>query len=210
MEILLKIFEHLTDQTKKVSTKVVLAILTFFILLICDNTFNFSTNFNNQYKIEQIERLNNIVIDITLSKSEMNRLLEIRNSIIEHRTLKEKGYNFLSTIKINNDDLNKIYFNSTNISLAYILHFVSSSWAFLLLIVGFPFVAFKDKYMPNWKILTILIFVQIALFFLSWCFAKMLSYLQLFENPFFNYTLNASIQGAIFYVFVKKYDIKSI
>lgn len=210
MEILTKILEHLTDQTKKVSTKVVLAISTIFILLICDNIFNFSTNFNNQYKIEQIDRLNNIVIDTTLSKSEMNRLLQIRNSIIEHRTLKEKVYNFLSTIKIDNYNLNKIYFGSTNISVAYILHFVSSSWVFLFLIVGFPFVAFKDENILKWKTLLILIFVQIALFFLSWCFAKAFSYLQFFEYSFLNYILNALIHGTLFYIFAKMNNIKSM
>lgn len=220
MELLNSIFHFFTDKTKKLPHKVILCLLALVFIALLDNFLSFSFSYNNGNKIEQIEGINKILSDTTLTKSEKNKLLILRKNIVNHSTWKDKTYDFLTSIEFKNDvkantkktvvkpnvivseqqieKINKTQSKTRN----YFWHFVSSSWPFLLLMIVFPIVGFFDKKTPFWQAIGIVIIIEPFFYGFSWIYAKVFSFIPIiFNDPFYNYILNTILCLLSIFVF---------
>lgn len=209
-ELINGLIHFFTDKGKGLSSKVITFIIVLFGIIVLDNVLNFSTNFNNQYKIEQIEKINLILIDTTLSKGEKNNLLHLRKEIAFHKTWKDKGYDAILSIDLSNKEYVKnpqkipsdkpketLKITEKKVESIYFWHFVSSSWLIILVMIAILFAAFADKKTPFAQSLGILIVAEPFFLFFCWVFAKAFSYLQFFNNPNYNYITNILMCGFI-------------
>ncbi|UOU98401.1 hypothetical protein MUU74_00165 [Chryseobacterium daecheongense] len=196
MELLNTIFIFFTDRTKKLSHKSIMILFTLVLVILIDNSLSFSYNYNNTSKLEQIEKLNSIIIDSTLSKTEKNKLITLRNNIINHETWKDKLYNKLISIDFKVKDENKIIVKNDTPQNSkernYWIHFITSSWILMILIILMPLFAIFDKQNSSTALIFTIIFIfEPLLYIFSWCFAKLFSLIPvLYNNPFINYAVN--------------------
>lgn len=207
MELLNSIFHFFTDKTKKLPHKVILFLLAIVLIAIFDNFLSFTYSYNNGKKIEQIDGINKILNDTSLTKYEKNKLMLLRNNIINHNTWKDKAYDFLTSIEFKNDERinnKKKSINSKPIKKQteakpskqkkrdYFRHFISSSWLFIFLMIVFPFIGFFDKKTPFIQAVGIIIIVEPIFYGICWIYAKMFSFIPIiFNEPTYNYILNA-------------------
>lgn len=203
MELFNSIFQFFTDNTKKFSHKTILVLFSIFIIIILDNVLSFSYYYNNEKKISQIQSINSIVKDTTINDKERKMLFTLRDKIILHKTWKDNVWDFFTSIEFKNDvkpSLNviekkkdiAIIKEPNKVERNYYLHFITSSWFFLLVILIVPFVGFSDKNTSFLTALMIILFFVIPLFlFLGWIFAKIFSFIPIIlNNPINNYILN--------------------
>lgn len=211
MELINSILHFLTDKTKKLPHKVILCLVALIFIVVIDNFLSFTFSYNNSNKIEQIQGINKILSDTTLTKYEKEKLLTLRQNIVNHNTWKDKAYNFLNNFKFNEkiegekkitipeiktDDKTKA------IERDYYWHFVSSSWIFIFLMVILPFIMFFDKQSSFWQVVGIIIIVEPILYCICWLYGKVFSYIPVIdENPLYNYILNALLCFASLFVF---------
>lgn len=178
-------------------------LFSLIILVIIDNTLSFTYNYNNSRKIEQIEKLNIVVIDTTLSNVEVNDLKKLRTNIINHKTWKDQIYNKLIAIDFRSKDTNTtVVKNDTDLPKKernYWIHFVSSSWLFVIVMIITPFIGLFDKKTSFSSSLIAIIFIIPIFYGLSWIFAKAFSFIPVIDNsPSINYILNSILHLLIF------------
>jgi hypothetical protein len=214
MDLFDSIFKFFTDSNKKFSHKTILVLFSIFIIIVLDNVLSFSYYYNNEKKISQIESINNIVKDSSITIKEKNSLIFLRNNIISHKTWKDNIWDFFTTIEfkddlkssteVNNSSKKDIEIKKINNTVRnYYIHFITSSWIFLLVILIFSIVGFSDK---NTSFLTalmiILFFITPFSLFLGWIFAKIFSFIPIIQNnPIYNYILNFVLSFVIILIF---------
>ncbi len=205
MELVNSVFNFFTDRTKKLSHKTITIFIVVAVLIVMDNTLSFTSHYNNIRKIEEVEKLNLIVIDSTLSKEEVIRLKELRNNIINHKTWKDKLYDKIITIDFKTKDNDNVSVVKNDIpkttnERSYWVHFVTSSWILIMIMIIMPFAVFFDKKSSSLSSFLAIIFVIVPFFCgLSWVFAKAFSLIPVINNnPTYNYVLNAVIHLFIF------------
>lgn len=217
MELINSIFVFFTDKTKKFSYKTIIILFSLILLVIIDNTLSFTYSYNASNKIEQIQKLNSIVSDTTLTSSEIDDLKDLRNDILNHKTWKDQLYNKIAEIDFKSKDGNKPVVKSdipkTVNERNYWYHFISSSWILFLLMVIVPFVGLFDKKTSFISTIMALIFFITPIFYgLSWVFAKLFSFIPVIDNnPNINYLVNAILHLLTFLLigfFAKKFDKK--
>ncbi len=209
MEIINSILHFLTDKTKKLPHKVILCLVALIFIAVIDNLLSFTFSYNNSNKIEQIEGINKILADTTLSKYEKEKLLVLRSNIVNHSTWKDKTYNFLNNFKFKEKiEGEKVVPEIKTIDKPktaerdYYLHFFSSSWIFIFLMIVLPFVMFFDKQSSFWQVVGITILVEPILYFICWFYGKVFSYIPVIaDNPLYNYILNAVLCFFSLFVF---------
>ncbi|AIN75086.1 hypothetical protein SAMN02745938_1057 [Flavobacterium psychrophilum DSM 3660] len=208
MDLLNSIFHFFTDKTKKLPHKVILFLIAVILVILLDNLLSFSFSYNNGNKIEQIEGINKIIKDTTLSDAEKKKLFILRENIVNHLTWKDKAFDFLTSIEFKNDIesekpiIKPIGKPATKPIIAsiklktrdYFWHFISSSWLFIVLMVILPFIGLLDKKTKFWESIGIIIIVEPFLYGICWVYAKMFSFIPIIlDNPIYNYILNAAL-----------------
>lgn len=176
---------------------------SLIVLIIIDNTLSFTYNYNNSRKIEQIEKLNVVVTDTTLSSVEIMELKNLRNNIINHKTWKDQIYNKLIAIDFKSKDTNTIVIkNDTKLPKKernYWIHFVSSSWLFVIVMLITPFIGLFDKKTSFSSSMIAVVFIIPIFYGLSWIFAKTFSFIPIINNnPNINYIINSALHLLIF------------
>lgn len=205
MELVNSIFNFFTDRTKKFSHKTITIFIVVVLLIVIDNSLSFTYHYNNTRKIEEIEKLNFIVIDSTLLKEEVLQLKELRSNIINHKTWKDRIYDKIITIDFKTKDNNDVSIVKNDASKAtserdYWIHFISSSWILIILMIIMPLTIFFDKSSFSLTSFLSIIFVVEPFFYgLSWTFAKAFSLIPIINNnPIYNYVLNSIIHLLVF------------
>jgi len=217
MDFFHSIFTYFTSNQNKLSHKTVVVILSIFGILIIDNTLNFSYHYNHVRKLEQIEIINKIIADSSITNSERNDLINTRKHLINTKTWKDKAYEYIFSINFNNIDSNKIFYdpikppidktdtkqsnndsNNTKSERSYWIHFITSSWIIMLMniffIIMIPYAIFTNGTKELFSLLLGLLASSLVLNFIAWMFAKMFSYIPLLNNNVINnYILNAII-----------------
>lgn len=207
MEFLNSIFHFFTDRTRRLSSKAIISIIVFVLIILIDNTLSFSYYYNTEKKIEQVSNINKILGDTTLSKPAKKELLKLREDIINRKTWKDKTWDLVSNMNFTKD--NNSIVNQTSEQTeekvderSYLWHFISSSWLILILLVAFPFIGIFDKKTPLGQAIGILLILEPTLYGLAWILAKIFSFIPIiFNNPTFNYILNAILCVGIFALF---------
>lgn len=199
MDLFTTIIKSLTDKTTKLSHKFLMLFALVISVIIIDNTLSFSKNYNNTKKTNQIEKLNNIIKDSTLTKSEIKQLKELRSNIISHKTLKDHIYDKYLSIKFKNEKTNTSKYEADIKTRNYTVHFITSNWLLLLLMIVMVFVPFFSNEGSFNTMLLGVIFLEFVFFGLAWLCAKILSLLPvIYGNPNLNYILNGLISIGIF------------
>lgn len=194
------IIHFLTDSSKGLSSKALLAISIVFILLVTDNVFGFSYHRNIEKKIYQIKEINSILKDSSYSLTVKSKITELQEEILSRKNIMEQTKTFLSKfpwLKIKKSTVSPNLKNPT-------LHFISSSWFFILIILALPVYAIMEK-KTSWDrilITTIITIITIFIFAILW--SNILSLIpNIFGLAWINYILNALIQGFILIYFSK-------
>lgn len=212
------IFDLFTNPNHKAVHKTLFSISFIVIILYVDNTLNFSTSYNNIRKYEQVQAINSILSDTTLSNEDKKLLKENRFQILTYKTLKEVVLEQFYSIDVNYNvpvgdpthPATPIQEKETNIQRSYWIHFVTSSWTIVLCMIIFPVMSFfTSKSNLIGAILGIPI-LEVFLYMLSWFFAKVFSFIPIIlNNVNYNYALNFVIHGVIVFILVyytRKYD----
>tara|TARA_R110002012_G_scaffold69453_1_gene179829 strand:+ start:1721 stop:2308 length:588 start_codon:yes stop_codon:yes gene_type:complete len=176
------------------------------LLILTDNTLSFSYYYNTEKRIEQIQGINEIVNDTTLSSEEKNMLKKLRTDLIIRKTWKDQTYKLLSEIEFKSDSEEIIVNSDVQVQSerSYFWHFVSSGWIFLLVMIVMPFVGLADKNTSIGTAIGILIAIEPLFFGLAWLFAKVFSFIPiLFGNSIVNYILNAILSFIILFLLTK-------
>ena len=206
MDLLNSIFNFFTDKSQKLSRKALLIMGGVILLILIDNTLSFSYYYNTEKRIEQIQGINEIVKDTTLSSEEKNKLKKLRTELIIRKTWKNQTYELLSEIEFKSDS-EEITENSdiqVQSERSYFWHFVSSGWIFLLVMIVMPFVGLADKNTSIGTVIGILIVIEPLFFGLAWLFAKVFSFIPILSgNPIVNYILNVILSFVILFLLTK-------
>lgn len=209
MELVNSIFHFFTDKTKKLPYKLILLLSTLVLIALLDNFLSFSYSYNNNNKIAQIEGINNILNDTSITKYEREKLLVLRKDILNRSTWKDKSYDVLTSIEFKNDKKSNVNVpeikgtkNSSQVSKEkpkfierdYWWHFISSSWLFIILMFVIPVISFLDKETIFWQTIGVIIILEPLLYGICWIYAKVFSIIPIiYNNPFYNYFLNATL-----------------
>ncbi|AHM62930.1 hypothetical protein D770_23425 [Flammeovirgaceae bacterium 311] len=202
MEFLNTGISFLTDKTRNISSKAIFIILAIAFLVMLDNTLSFTYFYNVSQKNSQIIQISEILKDSTLSDYEIKKLLNLRRDIIEHATIKDKAYGYLTNLNFESskeaisEDAKVI-----NMTRNQTMHFLTSSWWLIfILVVGFIThiyeMLFKRTDVTGSSLG--LLAGSIAFYLFALLLSKMLSYIPLINgDPLYNYVLNIILSGLI-------------
>ena len=92
------LIHFLTDKSRSLSSKAAVIILTLLFLVVLDNTFSFSYYYNTSEKVTQLNEIRTILKDTSLSRLERDKLIKLRTNILDHKTFKDKSYDYLTNL----------------------------------------------------------------------------------------------------------------
>ena len=203
MDIINNFFTFLTDKTRRFSHKATMIMSLLAILILVDNILGISYYYNNQNKIEQIQKISELIKNPSLDEKSKDELKQLRKDILHHKSLKDLTCDLISNISFDEDKpkvkhLEKLPKQSESSiptkQRNYYWHFISSSWFWLILMIGLPIAAIADKKESLGKNLLLLFLLEILLWFFAWLHAKLLSLIPIIWNePLYNYFINVSI-----------------
>lgn len=189
------------DQTKRVSTKLMLGVSILLLLWIIDNTFGFSYYYGTENKISQVSKIQVLLDNQKIDSSLKLQLKNLQNDVINRKSLKDyvvlsfknifaTNSNVSQTIKpisakpIRNDFLNKL----------------SISGIYLLMIILSPILLFglDEDFFKKVTFTIILILSSFGLAAMLITLSRMIPIL--FNSPVYNYLLNLLIQLFSFYL----------
>lgn len=218
--MLLNILDLVVSKTHKGYHKALFFLSAIIILVVLDNTLNFTTSYNNIRRYEQMQAINSILSDTTLSNSERKILQQNRSTILIQKTWKDRIYQIFQSIDFNFSKQSNTVKPSNNIppigdpthpevkqvekekvvndQRNYWIHFVTSSWTIVLCMIFLPFLPFFAKKADiKGAILGIPLF-ELFFYILAWTSAKLLSFIPIIMNNVnYNYALNFLIHTAI-------------
>lgn len=208
MELLNSIFNFFTDKSQNLSRKALLIIGGIALLIIIDNTLSFSYYYNTEKRIEQIQGINKIINDTTITKAERLKLKNLRSELIIRNTWKDKTYKLLSEIDFQSESETEEIIATPSeepeVNRSYLWHFISSGWVFIFVMIFIPFVGLADKKTSIGNTLGILLFIEPLFLGLAWVFAKGFSFIPvIYGNPIYNYILNFVLSFGVLFLMTK-------
>jgi hypothetical protein len=185
-----------TDKSRSLGSRglfLVIFLSTFFVLdYFSGLTFYIATSF----KLDQIEKIEKIKIENPNNIDLHEELNKIESELIQRKNIQEY-FSFFENPPKDSLKINK--FNSLNpsestldisfIRRSNILHIVTSSYSFVIIILILPFTFFTEKRTDKNFIVGI-IFGIIILLGLTWFFSYLFSLIPLLKYPWINYMLN--------------------
>ncbi len=203
------IIHFLTDKTRNLSSKALFIVFGFILLIFLDNTFSFSYYYNTSQKVTQIKEINEGLKDTTLSVSEKKKLIKLRNDIIEHKTLKDKAYDYLTNLNFETSDeetTETIKTAEKETERNYKIHFITSAWwlvlSFGIIAIALPFVLLTER-KDIFTTLLGFIFMGGFAYLIALLLSKVFSFIPLIDNnPIYNYILNAILSGLILLIMI--------
>jgi len=198
------IIHFLTDKTRNLSSKALFIVFGFILLIFLDNTFSFSYYYNTSQKVTQIKEINEGLKDSTFSVSEKKKLLKLRTDIIEHKTLKDKAYDYLTNLNFETSDeeatetVETVELEAKRNSR---IHFITSAWwlvlSFGIILIALPFVLLTER-KDIFTTLLGFIFMGGFAYLIALLLSKVFSFIPLIDNnPMYNYILNVILSGIV-------------
>jgi hypothetical protein len=203
------IIHFLTDKTRNLSSKALFIVFGVILLVFLDNTFSFSYYYNTSQKITQINEINKGIKDSTFSVLEKKKLIKLRTDIIEHKTLKDKAYDYLTNLnfEISEEESTKtIESVKLEAKRNSKIHFITSSWwiilSFGIFAIAIPFILLTQR-KDVFNTLLGFIFIEGFAYLIALLLSKVFSFIPLIDNnPIYNYILNVVLSGIILFVLV--------
>lgn len=194
----------ISDKEKRLSQKAVTIIACVLFVLVIDNIVGFSYYYNNSQKLTQVTQIGVLLKDSTLSKNDRLNLVNLRENLISHQSIKDWIWLHLSNIPSTNND------NKESVILNPYINFFTSTWFVLLVMISTPLTVIKDnknKSIPY--IALVMVLAEFMLYVTAWLLAKGSAYIPvIFNQPLYNYILNCVINIGLAYLAVivdKKY-----
>lgn len=198
MELINTLVNFFFDQKAKNLHKGLIMLSALVLLIIIDNTLNFTQHYNNSRKFEQITSINTIIEHASITEKERKELIRKRWDIFEKKSWRDEIYDYLKInlkpykgsdpvevpAKPHIEDKNLDENNS-------LLHFFTSGWIFLVGIIVMPVFAFKNS--TNSVATNVIIWVIVVIPLMlgcAWLLAKAFSYIPVFGPRWINYLLN--------------------
>tara|TARA_R110001606_G_C15298763_1_gene642349 strand:- start:181 stop:849 length:669 start_codon:yes stop_codon:yes gene_type:complete len=203
------IIHFLTDKTRNLSSKALFIVFGVILLVFLDNTFSFSYYYNTSQKITQVNKINEVLKDSTFSVLEKKKLIKLRTDIIEHKTLKDKSYDYLTNLNFETSEGDHSKIIETVKSEAQRnsrIHFITSSWwlilSFGIFAIAIPFLLLTQK-RDIFNTLLGFIFIEGFAYLIALLLSKIFSFIPLIDNnPIYNYILNVILSGIILFILV--------
>lgn len=183
------------DQTRRVSTKLLLGLSIIMLLWLIDNTFGFSYYYSNENKISQINKIQILLDNQKLDSNLKLRLTSLQRDVINRQSIKDYIRLSLRNIFTTNSSSNQ---NNNPISAKPIkntlLFKVSAGGVYLLFIVFSPLLIFVGR--GNvFKRGVIITFIMMFLFGITMLLNIGLGLIPIILNqPIYNYILNVLVQ----------------
>lgn len=203
MDFLNGIINYLTASPTRFIKKVFFVIMVLITIGLIDRTFNFSYYNNLDHKLEKFQKINTILNQSHLTTNERMHLERLKTEVLNRKNLFE--------FKLSKFNL-FTFFESNDIRNPYI-HFVSSSWFFLLIMLILPFIGVirkkngLDKKIDLEAILISLVLLEPLLFFLAWVSAFILAQIPIILGiTWLNYLLNIIIVMVVVAIYNKMND----
>jgi hypothetical protein len=204
MDILSSLFNFITDGTKKVSVRSATIVATIIILLFLDNIIGFSYYYNITKKLSTINQISTVLKDTSLKKNNRTYLLNLRNDIIYHKSIKDKACDFLQNSNY------QAKYSLTTYGLYSVLNIISATCFPLLMmvamfIVTIPLLLKKKKPLDddNKTITVKILGIAALLYVFALIEIKILFAIPLIlNNIIFNYCLNIIVNCLFLSAFV--------
>ena len=203
MDSISEFFRFFINKDNKPHHKVITVFIVLLGLFFLDNTLNFSSNYNNIRKLDQIEKIGVIISDTSLSNNEISSLKNLRKSILTHKTLKEKTYNFITNFEFKTGiNENKTEIRFTVYNWHFWLHFITAGLPFILVgLIKFVMdISVKNDIVYSFFRALFSLFQILVLAFI---WSKLLSLIPILSNPHYNYLINVGINIVIIFITYK-------
>jgi hypothetical protein len=195
MDFLKTIFDYFTDGPTRFLRKLLFFIFIVIGLFIFDKSLNFTFHYDNSKKIEEIKEINLIIRNNKISSLERKNLEKMKIEIFNRKRL------FDFSLK---DQFNIDLESKTDSRNKYI-HFITSSWFWLMVMFILPLFFFIKSSHRESRLETLLIVLFIfepLLFALAVLTSFLCEQIHNFDNPIWNYLINFSIT-MVFLLFFK-------
>lgn len=210
--LLTNILTYFTDKTRSFGSKSLFLVAVLFSLLVFDYFTGLSFYISTSYKLNQIEKLERIKTDYPNNERLIIDLNKIENEILTRKTIQDyfsffefSDFDFIAnesttqrtdslTLKtknnkhLNNDSKNMISHDKTE-RRSNLIHILTSSYSFILILMLLPFVIFTEKKFDRNMIIGIILVAMMLIGFV-WFFSYTFSLIPLIKYPWINYLIN--------------------
>jgi hypothetical protein len=202
-ELIFSIYKDITKSETKLFKTFYKYLFIAFCLYFADSIFGFTYYNNIDNKIEKTKEINSILKDsLVLNKNEILYFKKLRTEVLHRKTIKDDIYSFFSNISFTsskNPITTKPIETNPIIERNFYLHFITSAFPIILVMVIFFFAGIFDRKTTISQRIGVVFFVEIILYPFAFLFSKTLYLIPLINNtPLINYIINFSISTIIF------------
>lgn len=204
---LLEFVSMITDAKTTIYSKILKVVLIVILLFFINDITGFSFYFKDKARLWQIQQINEILKDTTLSKVTRQDMLKLREETFNHKSfvasvLEKITWNNLTTRTNANTQQIK---NMTKNDWWMLL---STSWLFIILMIAYPFQEIKINKPIKQKLLGVLS-VELTLLFFSFLLTTLCYLIPVIDNDVtYNYAINFFITFLPFATYMQYRDLK--
>lgn len=210
MDFFAPLFNFLTDNTKKLSSRAITVMVVIAIVISIDNISGFTYYYNLEKKLTIVTQLDASIKDSSISKEEKLEFGKLRLEVMKHKSLKDKLWDFLKNPNITWNSLTQ---DKESDFLYYLNILTASPMQISIMITGIiitipQVITRKPRKVleqSKFEIFLRLLGIEFLLYLLAIVEAKvLLSIPIIFNHIYYNYILNLLINFValmIFYYF---------
>lgn len=195
MNYIENILGFITDNSKRLSTRAIIIILSFLAILFIDNVLGFSYYYNKQRQLGQLQSISILLKDTTLSPEIRTDLINLQNETLERKSIVDRTLLFIKHFSWSKSNSEELKTNNERSDLWLLIS--SSGFYILIFILMVPILLIVDKKTPFLKIIATIIMLFIIFGILSvfnyWLFDLLLPD-KIFGSWNWNYFFNVVLQ----------------
>lgn len=201
-ELIFSIYKDITKSETKLFKTFYKYFFIAFCLYFADSIIGFTYYNNIDNKIEKTKEINSILKDsLLLNKNEILYFKNLRTEVLHRRTIKDDICSFFSNISFTsskNPITTKSIETNPIIERNFYLHFITSAFPIILVMVIFFFAGIFDRKTTISQRIGVIFFVEIILYPFAFLFSKIFYLIPILNNnPTYNYILNFIISTVL-------------
>src|ERR1700712_4602237 len=110
MEFFSPVFNFVIDKSNNRARKVMLIIISLFVIFLIDNIFGFSYYYNLNNKVNISSQIHSIVSDDKVDPAIKQRLDKLNNDILNHKSVRDFVYDSIANYDKSNDPIHFVLF----------------------------------------------------------------------------------------------------
>lgn len=180
---------------KKHIRKGTYTLLIFVLVLTSDYFLGISESFITNRKIEQINKIELLIINNKVSDETKKQLIDIKNEVVNHKGL----WSSFSDLDLISEYSNPIKLankypktDNNNVPIVEndLVHRITSAWFIFMVMILIVLLTFISNSFRNSKTLLVILFIEVSLWFTALGFSYIFSLIPIIYNPAINYILN--------------------